>query len=399
MSHSKIVLGGAVVILGMLFLAIVGWAPKFSPVGVSTNVIPSGQETTPPASPYFPLPSSSPAAYPQNGFLPQSNSTTLAGNQNSFPAVFNGQAVTSLNDVANIIASSPSISASSTSVVALAMPAVADSDITIDASGVATVKDYLGYFNQHSVKDILFDSSRFNNVLKDENGILLFTPGLLSKAIADSNFAEVHVSLLAQKDFANAEIVFLKKIKVTGDAIAVSKQAIGMEELVVQLIDKAMAVESGAVTKNDFLVFYQAFNLTASTAHQKLLAQSGALAVTPSPSWFDRILGALHLTAQAQVVNPAAVPFGGRIVTPIPCLCDLGFWIVVGPPRPASLFVPFAFLATPLFYLDKSLTPGVWWLGLYNPIAQIPCLTGLPPFCVPAGFGGEIIMTGTSLIP
>jgi hypothetical protein len=331
----------------------------------------------------------------QNAFLPGSGSYTLSGSQGaSQQPTFQGKAVSSLGDVAAIIASASSSIAAPRSASVLAPPDVPDADIAIDPSGVSTTLAYLAYFNAHAPSDIVFNNSRLAGVLKDQNGVMLFPQGLINKAIADNNFGEAHDSLVVEKDFVTAEIIFLKSIKVTGSAVALNKETIGTEELLSNEITKALAVGSGQLSTSDFLAYENQFSLTVQNAHAQLLASSGVLAIAPPQNWLDHLLAFFGIKAEAQAAGN--VPFGGPIVAPVPCLCDAGFWIIVGTPVPATLFVPVAFLATPLFYLDKSLAPGAWWLGMYDPTVEIPCVSGVPPACAPIGTGGGIIIAGTS---
>ncbi len=334
------------------------------------------------------------SSLPASGFLP-GGSVALNGQSSaasSEPPIVNGKPVTSLNDVAQIIAASSSASSTvaATHVELLPLPDVPDGAIAIDPSGAATRVEYLEYFNVHA-GDIPFDKNKFNAVMKDKNGVVLFTQDLIDKALGDGDFQEVGNSLLVQKEFAEAEIVFLKSIKVTGDAIALDKKTIGVEELLVDLIDKSFAVASGSLAKNDFVAFYHQFMVTVGSERRQLVARSLMFHLSSDDGWLTHAFQVFGTTVQAQAVS---TPFGGEISVPIPCPCSAGVWIVVGPPFPASIFVPFAFMATPLFYNYKSSVPGAWWLGLYSIEAQIPCLSGAA--CAPIGSGGLIIMAGTS---
>ena len=154
-----------------------------------------------------------------------------------------GTKVTSLSDVRNIISSTLSTEKPATTTL-LALPDVPDSEINISSSGVSSTLDYLTYFGVHS-QNIAFNSKEFNSVLKDRNGIVLFVPGLIDKAIADNNFLEIASSLLVQEQFTEAEINFLKSMPVTGTAVAINKENIGLEELEVGLVNKAIAVSFG----------------------------------------------------------------------------------------------------------------------------------------------------------
>ncbi len=256
---------------------------------------------------------------------------------------------------------------------------------------MATAFDYLKHFSGNFQK-VAFDGKNFDGVLKDKSGNVLFVNDLIQKALIDNNFGEIHASLVVQRDLANADISFMKTIKVTGAAVALNKQAIGFEELTIALINNVLGVEDGTVSKNNFLNYYSQFFATAAAAHQQLVAESNVVPMaTDSGNWFTKILAWFGVKAFAQSVNP---PFGGQVITIVPCPCDLGSWITIGTPVPASLFVPWVFMASPLFFPFKAVHPGAWWLGLYNPLVQIPCL--VPPLCTPIGAGGDIIMAGTS---
>lgn len=274
----------------------------------------------------------------------------------------------------------------------LTLPEISNAELAIDASGVATISDYIQYFNSHYA-DISFSGQRFTTVLKDENGIILFIPDLVEKVLASGNFSQIHDSLLVGKDYATAKINFLKSIKVTGDAIALNKKMIGFDRLLIELADKALAVQAGTATKNELADFHARFLATANDEQKKMLVQSGVLSSNAPKTFFMQVLGMLGLATPAVAIGD--VPFGGMITLPIFCSCNLGYWVVVGPPVPASLFVPVSFIASPLFYSHKSLRPGAWWLGLYSPV-PVPCLQGAPPTCIPAGVGSLILMSGTS---
>ena len=95
-------------------------------------------------------------------------------------------------------------------------------------------------------------------------------------------------------------------------------------------------------------------------------------------------------------VNALSIPgfggsFGGRILTVIPCTCSASLLLIVGPPKGGS-FIYRPGVST--LYRNYRLTPGNWALG--NSSGRDVCLTGVPPFCVPAGNGPIIRRMGTS---
>lgn len=260
------------------------------------------------------------------------------------------------------------------------MPDVSDAELTIDAAGASSSLAYIIFFNNH-YKDIVFDGNQFSTVLKDENGIPLFIPSLAGKAIADNNFSEIKNSIIIQKKFANAEIVFMRSIKVTGDAIILNKKAIGAEELTVDLADKALAVASGAASQKEFGDFYASFSLTASQANGWYVDTMRALASAQKNSPTNNPFSFLWDTLGLGAVAHAQVPFGGPVLAIFPMPFLFGSYVTIGPPVPTIVFVPWAFLASPLFFPTKTFAVGSWWLGLYSAGTQ------------------TIIMTGTSLVP
>ncbi len=429
MNHSKIFLLGGVIAVAVLVLLVAGWSPRISPpqnfaINSTTSGGPSASYTPyiPYSSQQTPFPST--PSFSGSGFVPGTGGTSLSGPQNQNPT-FNGKPVQSLNDVANVIVKTNPPPAPITAVPLLPLPAVADSEVAANPSGVATTLDFLSYFSAHSTQGLVFDDKKFDTTLKDPNGVVLFTPELIEKAVADNDFAEIRSSLLVQKDFANAEIVFLSSIKVTGNAIAVDKETIASEKLLIQLIDKAIAVGDGTLKKDELASFYKEFLATMSASRGQLLAKTGLLSLGEDKGWlaklqdgfFGALAGVERVFAASStsgsggggggggiggfgdiaggIANLLITPFGGQIGVPVPCPCSGGYWIIVGPPRPTSLFVPIPFIASPLFYANKSLIPSTWWLGIANPFAQIPCLSGAA--CTPVGIGQVIIMAGTSL--
>lgn len=73
--------------------------------------------------------------------------------------------------------------------------------------------------------------------------------------------------------------------------------------------------------------------------------------------------------------------FGGRILTIVPCTCSGGASIIVGPPGGGNFYIS---PLSKIYPVASRLTlhPTQWILGSSVPGAP-PCLTGVPPACVP----------------
>jgi hypothetical protein len=395
MNRQKIILlFSALIILGfatiIVFVVFVHRTPR-NELTNNKNQFPSSETLT--------FGATSSVVQPANAFVSAGkNDVILPQIQNTptpTPLSSTGSLPTETSGVEVTQSSSLSSMETPTTTSALVLPDVSDSEITINSSGASTALNYLMYFSKH-FEDITFDNQKFSTVLKDKNGVILAIPGLIEKAIADNNFSEVTSSLSVEKEYTQAEIKFLASIPVTGAAVVINKENIGLEELMDGVIDKALEVPSGVVSKADFISYYGQFTRTARTARQALAAQVSVSAPSKPMSFFDRILEAFGIGTKvnAQVVD---TPFGGTVDVLLDCPCDLGTVVTIGPPAPAFLFVSDAFLLTPLFFDDKTMSEGAWWLGLYDDISlPIPCLVPAGAGCAVDDEGQPIIMTGTS---
>lgn len=85
-----------------------------------------------------------------------------------------------------------------------------------------------------------------------------------------------------------------------------------------------------------------------------------------------------------------AIPFGGMILTAIPCICDGTIWITVGAPKGGS------FIVEPGDVIVGSPVPGVWSLGNASAgvkLCKNPICKGA---CCPMGAGLPVDFMGTS---
>lgn len=394
MNRAKVILTGGVIVAVAVLLVTLSPEVFLRPPTATPQALPGGATT---AQTFFST--SSPLV---NAFVPGWSYPSLSGSAVSSsgsaagqgPPTYDGGPVTSLNDVASIVNAAPTGTPASATAQLLPLPAIPDSELAIDPSGASTMEDYMAYANSH-YQDAAFQASQFNAVMKDKNGVILLPTDLVAEALASGNFTSIHDSLAVYQKYYTAKIAFERAIKVTGDAAALNKKVIGFDELALSLIQKDFDVEAGKAPAISLQDFYGSFMATAGVEHQELLREAGVFAAA-RPSPWDKLLAFFNFAPhRAEAVG--TVPFGGKIGVPVFCVCDLGYWIAVGPPTPpaiGSLFVPIWVMANPLlFYPYHSLVPGAWWLGLYFP-TTIPC--SQMPFCSPVGFGDELYMAGTS---
>jgi hypothetical protein len=265
-------------------------------------------------------------------------------------------------------------------VIALSLPNVSDSELTISPDGAASPLDYMIAFNA-DYKNINFDHSRFDDVLKDDNGVPLFIPSLVERAIADNNFSEIKDSLRVQRDFANADIALMKSIKVATGAVSFNKEVIGTEELTVQLADDALDVSSGDLSRKDFDNFNDSFSQTVEHLHDDYahdMEIAFSIKSRRSEGFWKNLTNAISPVALADVPGVTS-HFGGKITAIVPAI--FAVFVTISPPIPAEITVPDVFLATPLFFSMKSMIPGSWCIGLYEtapPETVIMMGTSLP---------------------
>lgn len=94
--------------------------------------------------------------------------------------------------------------------------------------------------------------------------------------------------------------------------------------------------------------------------------------------------------------NAEALSFGGRVVSIIPCTCQIGgIAIYVAMPKPPYVGMFLWQLPITRPYLWYVPYPKVAILGNYIPGGI--CMVGAPPVCVPIPLLGTITQVGTSL--
>ena len=92
-------------------------------------------------------------------------------------------------------------------------------------------------------------------------------------------------------------------------------------------------------------------------------------------------------------------PFGGFVVSMLPCTCSGNFWLQMSPfffPTPGAGALVYQPGGTIVYAHYVIPVPGVWLLGDYTPGVQA-CYQYVGVSCVPIPSFGVIHQTGTSL--
>lgn len=318
------------------------------------------------------------AGVPTNAFLPAKPQGIAGG----VSAAQGGAAKTStreefqanlpsLEEIKNNIASSlPQVSLSSTTGSAknelLALPVVADNEIAIDLSGT---KNALGYFEYLAVhyKDLSFDYRKINDIIDAKSKFPPSIVGLIDEALASSSYSSAAKPLGVLKEFVLAKIGFEKSIKVAEEAISTSRTVVGLDRLIVDLIDKFNDLQSGAIARNQFEDFYAKYKNTNEFYNNSFLKNAGLISYEESGNMLSKILGVLGF---GEIAN-AQLPLGGMIVWQTFCTCSFVGAIMVSPPVGGSFALPVYYL----LFANFSPTIGHFVPGFIPPLQYHVCST------------------------
>jgi peptidoglycan hydrolase-like protein with peptidoglycan-binding domain len=285
----------------------------------------------------------------------------------------------------------------------LTLSEIKDEEIKISPQGYSTFEDYLKFyftdFNEN-LNNIINQDSEMSQYLQTifaeaekKKEIPSFSPYVYIKNYLDGNtqIDDLNKRLLFLRKFYEIKINELKKIEIDTKLKDLHKKFIANDYLEITLLDKFYAYQKGEISKNDLTQILNEYEKLKN----KLLLETHSLTA-------DRVFSVLSFFIK-KVEAVTFIPFGGMIISVIPCTCPTpyGFVDQIGPPRPAIIFIPNTFLASPLNHLWRQiLTQGVWTLGLYFTPPK-PCLIWVKNKCAPASIQpwGTIFRSGTSLPP
>jgi len=293
------------------------------------------------------------------------------------------------------------------------LPEIKDEEIKISPDGYSNIGEYLNFYFTKidfapDVKDdpnlVQYAWSFLEDIQKTKE-IPNFSSYLYIKDFLDgktNNADDLTKKLLFLKKLREIEIKELKKIKVAANLKDVHKKIIMSNDLEIFIIDKFFEYQKGRISKDDLINILKEYeNLKNELSNEILeIILKSNKTISGNFLFLSSILNKLFFVNEAEAI--VGIPFGGKIITVAPCTCpgSLGWVIIVGPPRPATIFVPIVFLSSPFNYLWKQIIrPGVWTLGLYT-VPSPPCLVFAGKAgCVPGPVQpqGLIFISGTSL--
>ena len=297
----------------------------------------------------------------------------------------------------------------------LNLPQIKDEEIQISPDGFSDVVEYIRFYltGIDFIGEINKDpkmAQYFENFIKEaeeKNQLPNFSPYVYIKDYLERKISinDLNQRLLFLKKIYEIKIKELKKVKISSDLKDVHKNFIFSDYLEIFLIDKFFEYQKGEISENELIKILDAYEklrdklLIEITNMINNLLKDILKPVSKHPSFLYSILKEIFFIKKAEAVISPFKPFGGRILLVINCTCSWGFTIVIGPPKPAILFVPYWFLASPLNHMWKQIIkPGVQSLGLYT-VPAPPCLIWVGPTCKPNPIQpyGLIFRSGTSL--
>ncbi|MEK9180468.1 MAG: hypothetical protein AAB897_03590 [Patescibacteria group bacterium] len=288
----------------------------------------------------------------------------------------------------------------------LKLPVIADEILRIDSAGVKTALDYAEAFSS-GYESIEFDNLRFANLALNASSGPLLPNELVQKVLDGARSPEIKNSLLIYRDFMEARKEFARSISVFGDGATTNKLVISLNDLTIELIDKAIATIEGRISVQELTLFFARFRTTSLFENEKFLDQLNVLSYD-STGIFQKLAEFLGVPKRAFAQLPG---FGGAITLPPGgpiygwppfCICSANFWFGITLPTPPpvsdSLVMPLSMVFPPFFYPFESMRIGAIWLGNYSfakPCVQLIFAT--PPFCTVIGTGSLFSIAGTSI--
>lgn len=287
----------------------------------------------------------------------------------------------------------------------LPLPAVDPNGLKISVEGAGNFAQYFAAVARAGDTATL-TQSEYNSLMKDAQGVVLFPVALIDRALAAGDFSRIHESAALLKQIFIRNEALLRTIPVRVDGVSIAQKALGMNQLTVQLLDRALAREENNISAPGFQRFFQQYQNTQAVFRRAIDRERANISValpideprglTGTMRVFARHFAGLLPLPEAWAQGPF-VPFGGRFtqVTSKDCECtglvatiqDVSVGVL-------DIVIPYTALAVGV-YNNHNLTAGQNTLGLYFPTG-ICIYSGNYPCTSQKVKRGLWIMGGTS---
>jgi len=292
----------------------------------------------------------------------------------------------------------------------LNLPQIKDDEILISSKGFSDVVEYIKFyltgfdlFNKiNKDQEIAQYFKNFVKEAEEKNELPNFFSYFYIKEYIEgnNNINDVNQRLLFLKKFYEIKIDELKKVEISPNLKDFHKNFILSDYLEIFLINKFFEYQKGEISKNDLIKILDDYEKLRDSLFIETtnIINSFQKPSSKNFSFLYSIFKKIFFINEAEAFIGSLIPFGGKILRTVSCPCSFGNTIIIGPPRPAILFVPYIFSISPLNYQWKKITrTGVATLGLYT-VGAPPCLVFTWIGCAPAFIQpyGLIFMSGTS---
>ena len=291
------------------------------------------------------------------------------------------------------------------------LPDVNAADFNITASGASSFKEfYEGMINHLPAKQLTPEN--YQALLKAADNRVFLPRELITKALGDNSFSNIHSSLAVFKDLLQNFKNAARQTPLTDSKINGVEDFIHSVDLPIMLIDKVFALESGTITKSTFNDYYQQYLTTAASLSNKVRGYLSVGNTLRPPSLASGEAGPLSFSKRVKkfienlgfikVAEASAsyTPFGGKIqsIDYTTCDCSGAELISINDYASNSTYSLINYYASYVTGAVKdfgAVSMNDLTLGNYISSATI-CLEVDYPYCITSNQDGTITLIGTN---
>lgn len=229
------------------------------------------------------------------------------------------------------------------------------------------------------VINVKVSEDKISKAEKNKDGIPLLLRESIEKAISSGNFSEAKNTLAFYKEISDKKILALAGLTLPKEYAAFHEKMLSSEKSTSDLITYMQNVADGKASLDSAKQKYSEFEKSMDSTRKDFVALKN------KDGLFSK-----YRVSKAE----AAVPFGGMVSFTMPCTCDAGLAITVGPPVGGQFYASYGFMASPLLFPFKQLHIGAWVLGVFTPAPSCFMFIGLA--CTPTA-GQIMTIAGTSI--